>query len=63
MANPTAPKPARAAKPKTLSPNGYVSAVLRMRDAQRQREVKLLERVPEPDRALAKAMLAKLDGG
>lgn len=56
-------KPTR--KPTTnrapLSPNGYVVAVLRLRDAAPARETRLLERVPQEFRADAQAMLARLD--
>ena len=62
MATPATRTPT-ATPAKKLTPTGYVSAVLRMRDAQRPREIKLLDRVPEPERAQAKALLAKLDGG
>lgn len=62
MATPATRTP--VSKPaKTLTPNAYVPAVLRMRDAQRPREIKLLARVPSEQRDTAKALLAKLDGG
>lgn len=60
MANPNAPAP----KPPTkmLTAHGYVIAVLRARENQRPRELKLLEKVDPAERDKARELLAKLGG-
>lgn len=63
MANPITSKPAAAAASKpALTAQGYLIAVLRMRESQKPREKKLLERVRPDERAKAEEMLAKLGG-
>jgi hypothetical protein len=55
------PAPARASRNSTpLTANGYIAAVMRMRDSHKPRERALLLRVVPEERAKAEEMLAKL---
>lgn len=63
MANPIASKPTTTTPTKpALTAQGYLIAVLRMRESQKPREKKLLDRVRADERAKAEEMLAKLGG-